>query len=41
MNVFVPPRNIGYGWGTTDEMMNLVMYFLLFRKGDEEISLEK
>jgi len=27
-NPFDPPRDINYGWGTTDEMLNLVLYYL-------------
>ncbi|GAB3518945.1 hypothetical protein GCM10027442_39940 [Emticicia fontis] len=27
-NPFDPPRDITYGWGTTDEMLNLVLYYV-------------
>jgi hypothetical protein len=27
-NPFDPPRDITYGWGTNDEMLNLVLYYL-------------
>jgi hypothetical protein len=32
-----PPKDVGFGWNTTDEMCNLVMYFLEYQEGDEEI----
>ena len=32
-----PPRDIAYGWGTKDEMFNLVLYFLDYKEGDEKI----
>ncbi|MGB3586366.1 MAG: cytochrome c, partial [Tunicatimonas sp.] len=27
-NPNVPPKTVTYGWNTTDEMMNLIMYYL-------------
>lgn len=33
------PKQVGYGWGTNDEMMNLVIYYVLYNKGDEAKSL--
>ena len=36
-NPNIPPMDIGYGWGTKDEMMNLVLYYLDYKKGDENI----
>jgi hypothetical protein len=36
-----PPKDIGYGWRTTDEMMNLIIYYLDYQEGDEKISMEK
>jgi Copper type II ascorbate-dependent monooxygenase, C-terminal domain len=32
-----PPKDIGYGWGTKDEMLNLVLYYLDYKEGDENI----
>jgi len=32
-----PPRDIAYGWGTKDEMFNLVLYYLDYKEGDEKI----
>jgi Copper type II ascorbate-dependent monooxygenase, C-terminal domain len=32
-----PAKDIGYGWNSTDEMCNLVIYYLDYREGDEEI----
>jgi hypothetical protein len=32
-----PPNDIGYGWGTKDEMFNLVLYYLAYNVGDEDI----
>jgi len=34
-----PPKDVGYGWGTKDEMMNLVIYYVKYRAGDEKIEL--
>ena len=34
-----PPQDIGYGWGTKDEMMNLVLYYVQYRAGDENKAL--
>lgn len=36
-NPYNPPRDIGYGWGTKDEMFNLVLYYLDYKEGDETI----
>lgn len=36
-NMFNPPRDISYGWGTKDEMMNLIFYFVDYKEGDEDI----
>ena len=32
-----PAKDIGYGWNSTDEMCNLVIYYLDYREGDEEL----
>ena len=29
------PKDVGYGWGTNDEMMNLVIYYVTYKPGDE------
>ena len=34
-----PPVDITYGWGTKDEMMNLVIYYVKYQEGDENIDL--
>lgn len=34
-----PPKDVGYGWGTKDEMMNLVIYYVKYKAGDEKIEL--
>ena len=34
-NPFSPPREVTYGWGTKNEMMNLIMQFLDYEVGDE------
>jgi len=34
-----PPRDVGYGWNTTDEMMNLVMYYVQYKPGDEKVTM--
>jgi Copper type II ascorbate-dependent monooxygenase, C-terminal domain len=36
-NPYSPPRDIGYGWGTKDEMLNLVLYYVDYKDGDENI----
>ena len=35
MNQFIPPKNIGYGWHTVSEMMNLICYYVDYKKRDE------
>ena len=35
MNQFIPPKNIGYGWSTVSEMMNLICYYVDYKKRDE------
>lgn len=30
-----PPKTITYGWETTKEMLDLVLYFIIYRPGDE------
>lgn len=37
MNPNNPPRDIGYGWNSTDEMCDLVIYYLDYETGDEDI----
>jgi len=32
-----PAKDIGYGWNSTDEMLNLVIYYLDYKEGDEQI----
>lgn len=39
LNPHNPPKTIRYGWGSKDEMMNLVIYYVNYKKGDEEIIL--
>ena len=34
-----PPKDVSYGWGTKDEMMNLIIYYVKYRVGDEKIGL--
>jgi len=36
-----PPKDVGYGWRTVDEMMNLIIYYVDYQQGDENISMEK
>jgi hypothetical protein len=33
------PKDVGYGWGTKDEMMNLILYYVKYKLGDEHIAL--
>lgn len=30
-----PPRDVSYGWNTTSEMFDLVLYYLIYKQGDE------
>jgi hypothetical protein len=32
-----PPKDVGYGWNSTDEMCNLIIYYLDYQDGDERI----
>ena len=32
-----PPKDIGYGWNSTDEMCNLIIYYVDYTEGDEKI----
>lgn len=34
-NPFQPAKEITYGWNSTDEMMNLVIYYVGYKEGDE------
>ncbi|WP_238804044.1 monooxygenase [Emticicia aquatica] len=40
-NPYSPPKDIGYGWGTKDEMLNLVLYYLDYKIGDENIEQKR
>jgi hypothetical protein len=33
-----PPKTITYGWGTAQEMLDLVLYFVIYKQGDELIN---
>ncbi len=37
-NPFFPPQKITYGWGTKNEMLNLLFEFVPYQKGDEIIN---
>ncbi len=39
LNPFKPARTIGYGWGSKDEMMNLIIYYVKYNVGDETVPL--
>jgi hypothetical protein len=32
-----PAKEVGYGWNSTDEMCNLIIYYVDYREGDEQI----
>lgn len=32
-----PPIDVTYGWNTTKEMLDMVIYFLLYKTGDEDL----
>ena len=37
LNPFDPPKDTKFGWNTTSEMMQLVIYYVDYQKGDEEV----
>ncbi len=39
LNPHHPPKVIQYGWGSKDEMMNLVIYYVSYKNGDEKVLL--
>lgn len=36
-NPVTPAVDVHYGWNTTSEMMDLVLYYLLYKEGDEQL----
>ncbi|MFN7115460.1 MAG: hypothetical protein ACK4TA_01595 [Saprospiraceae bacterium] len=38
-NPHFPPRDVKYGWGTVNEMMNLIFEYLDYQPGDETLDL--
>ncbi|MFA0962149.1 hypothetical protein AB9P05_10100 [Roseivirga sp. BDSF3-8] len=38
-NPSYPPVDVGYGWGTKDEMFELIMQYVPYQEGDEDIEL--
>ncbi len=38
-NPYSPVRDITYGWGSKDEMMNLILYYVNYQPGDENIPM--
>jgi Copper type II ascorbate-dependent monooxygenase, C-terminal domain len=36
-NPYNPPKDAGYGWNSTDEMCNLIIYYVDYKEGDEKI----
>lgn len=37
LNSFNPPQDVTYGWNSTAEMLEVVMYYVPYRKGDETV----
>jgi mono/diheme cytochrome c family protein len=37
LNPFKPIRDVGFGWSTTSEMMEAVIYYVLYKEGDENV----
>ncbi len=35
LNPFKPARDVGFGWNTTSEMMEMVIYYVPYQAGDE------
>jgi hypothetical protein len=40
LNPFNPPKPVLYGWGTKNEMMNLILEFVEYQSGDENVSTQ-
>ncbi len=40
LNPYNPPQTIYYGWGTKNEMMNLIFEIVEYHSGDENISTQ-
>ncbi len=38
-NPHIPPQLVQYGWGSKNEMMNLILEYVDYREGDEQIIL--
>lgn len=38
VNPSKPPKDVTYGWGTASEMMSLVLYYVTYKPGDEDIT---
>lgn len=36
-NPRIPPQGVGYGWGTLNEMLNLIFEYVDYREGDENL----
>ena len=34
-NQFSPPQDVSYGWASKSEMMNLILYYVIYEAGDE------
>ena len=41
LNPYYPPKPIFYGWGTKNEMMNLIFEFVEYQSGDQNISTQQ
>ncbi|MFN8344763.1 MAG: hypothetical protein U0X91_07155 [Spirosomataceae bacterium] len=37
LNPFKPAKDVGFGWNTTSEMMELVIYYVSYQPGDEKV----
>jgi hypothetical protein len=41
MNPNNPPKDVTYGWNTTSEMMDMVLYYLIYRPEDDTFTYEE
>jgi len=39
-NPVIPPKDVTFGWSTNSEMMSLVLYYIEYRPGDEDVTQE-
>jgi hypothetical protein len=35
-NPNIPPKDVGYGWNSSSEMFDMVLYYMVYKPGDEK-----